>query len=78
LFSAQTTRTEWFILNLSEVSTIELWFGSSGNEVLVDVLDPGEKKYRSKITTGFNSADLGRISVKSAGGSVAYVAHEVM
>lgn len=78
LFAAQATRTEWFILNLSDINTIELHFGSSGSEVLVDVLDPGEKKYKSKWLTGFNSADLGRWSVKSSGVSVSYAAHEVI
>ncbi len=78
LFAAQATRTEWFILNLSDTSTIELHFGGSGSEVLVDILDPGEKKYRSKWLTGFNSADLGRWSVKSSGLSVGYVAWEVI
>lgn len=78
LFAAQATRTEWFILNLSDTNTIELHFGASGAEVLVDVLDPGEKKYRSKWLTGFSSSDLGRWSVKSLGTSVGYAAHEVI
>ena len=72
------SRTEWFILNLSEVNTIEIWFGASGSEVLVDVLDPGEKKYRSKWLSGFNSSDLGRWAVKSSGSNVGYIAHEVI
>lgn len=78
LFAAQATRTEWFILNLSDTNTIELHFGTSGSEVLVDILDPGEKKYRSKWLTGFNSADLGRWSVKSSGLTISYAAHEVI
>lgn len=78
LFAAQSTRTEWFVLNNNEVNAIELWFGISGSEVLVDILDPGEKKYRSKWLSGFSSADLGRWCVRSTGISVNYVAHEVI
>lgn len=78
LFAAQTTRYEWFLMNLSEDYPLEIWYGTTGNEILVNILDPGEKYYRAKSTTGFNDKDLGAVKVKSLGSSIPFIAWEVI
>jgi len=77
VFTAASTRTEWFLMNLSEDYTLELWYGTAGNEILVNVLDPGEKYYRSKPLTGFHNMDTGRICVKVSNTPVPYIAWRV-
>ena len=67
-------RTEWFLMNLSEDYTLEVWYGTPGNEKLVNVLDPGEKYYRSRVLTGFHNMDTGRICVKASNTPVSYIA----
>lgn len=69
-----STRTEWFLMNLSEDYTLEVWYGTAGNEILVNVLDPGEKYYRSRVLTGFHNMDTGRICVKALNTPVSYIA----
>jgi hypothetical protein len=69
-----STRTEWFLMNLSEDYTLELWYGTAGTEILVNVLDPGEKYYRSRVLTGFHNMDTGRICVKASNTPVSYIA----
>ncbi len=69
-----STRTEWFLMNLSEDYTLEIWFGATGSEILVNVLDPGEKHYRSRVLTGFHNMDTGRICVKASSTPVSYIA----
>lgn len=78
IFAVQTTRYEWFLMNLSEDYTLEIWYGATGNEILVNVLDPGEKYYRSKVGSGFNDKDLGIVKVKSIGENIPFVAWEVL
>lgn len=78
IFATQTTRSEWFLMNLNEDYTLEIWYGTTGNEILVNILDPGEKYYRAKSTTGFNDKDLGVIKVKSLGSSIPFIAWEVI
>ena len=77
VFTAASTRTEWFLMNLSEDYTLELWYGTAGNEILVNVLDPGEKYYRSRVLTGFHNMDTGRICVKASSTPVSYIAWRV-
>lgn len=72
-----SARTEWFLMNLSEDYTLEIWYGTTGNEILVNVIDPGEKYYRSRTLTGFHNMDTGRVCVKASSTPVSYIAWEV-